>query len=98
MTLFNLYYDIGIIVLVTLVAMAIVDPNFASYLNLKFKIAMMEVRKQWMLLRMKPDLWLMKWRMKRVLKKLQADQELQALAKEHTEMMNARDSDPTDLP
>ena len=97
MTLFNLYYDITIIVLVTLVAMAIVDQNFATFLNLKFKIALMEVRKQLLLLRMKPDLWLMKWRMKRVLKKLQADQELQALAKEHTEMMNARDSD-TDLP
>ena len=98
MTLFNLSYDISIIVLVSLVAMAIVDENFAAYLNLKFKIALMEVRKQLLLLRMKPDLWLMKWRMKRVLKKLQADQELQALAKEHTEMMNARDSDPTDLP
>ena len=98
MTLFNLSYDISIIVLVSLVAMAIVDENFAAYLNLKFKIALMEVRKQLLLLRMKPDLWLMKWRMKRVLKKLQADQELQALAKEHTEMMNARDSDSTDLP
>lgn len=93
MTLFNLYYDITIIVLVTLVAMAIVDENFASYLNLKSKIAFIELRKQLLLLRMKPDLWLMKWRMKRVLKKLQADQELQAMVKEHQEMMDARDRD-----
>jgi len=85
MTLFNLSYDISIIVLVSLVAMAIVDENFAAYLNLKFKIALMEVRKQLLLLRMKPDLWLMKWRMKRVLKKLQQDQELQAIIKEHYE-------------
>ena len=73
------------------------DENVAPYLGLRFKVLTMELRRQWLLLKMKPDLWLMKWRMKRVLKKLQADTELQALAKEHTEMMNARDSDPTDL-
>jgi hypothetical protein len=73
------------------------DENVAPYLGLRFKVLTMELRRQWLLLKMKPDLWLMKWRMKRVLKKLQEDQELQALAKEHTEMMNARDSDPTDL-
>ena len=49
--------------------------------------------KQWLLLKMVPDMWLMKWRMKRVLKKLQQDQEIQALVKEHQEMMDARDSD-----
>lgn len=92
MTLTTLYYDIGLVILASAVALAILDENFAGFLNIQFKIAMLNVRKQWLLLKMKPDMWLMKWRMQRVLKKLQKDQELQALAKEHTEMMNARDS------
>ena len=94
----NLFYYSLDAVLVLLVVVAIMDENVAPYLGLRFKVLIMELRKQWLLLRMKPDLWLMKWRMNRVLKKLQADQELQALAKEHTEMMNARDSDSTELP
>ena len=92
----TLYYSLDAL-LVVLVVVAIMDENVAPYLGLRFKVLTMELRRQWLLLKMKPDLWLMKWRMKRVLKKLQADTELQALAKEHTEMMNARDSDPTDL-
>lgn len=93
MTLFELYYDIFIIVLVTLVAMTIVDENFAGFLNIKFKLAMLAVRKQWILLKMMPDMWLMKWRMQRVLKKLRKDKELQAMVKEHQEMMDARDAE-----
>ena len=92
-----IYYCIDAL-LILVVVLAIMDENVAPWLGLQFKVLNMELRRQWLLLRMKPDLWLMKWRMKRVLKKLQADTELQALAKEHTEMMNARDSDPTDLP
>lgn len=91
-----IYYSLDA-VLVLLVVIAIMDDNVAPWLGLQSKLFGLELRKQWMLLRMKPDLWLMKWRMNRVLKKLQADQELQALAKEHTEMMNARNSD-TDMP
>lgn len=93
----NLFYYSLDAVLVLLVVIAIMDENVAPYLGLRFKVLTMELRRQWLLLKMKPDLWLMKWRMKRVLKKLQEDQELQALAREHTEMMNARDNDPTDL-
>ena len=78
-------------ILVFLVVIAIMDENVAPWLGLQSKTLTMELRRQWLLLKMKPDLWLMKWRMKRVLKKLQADQELQALAREHTEMMNDRD-------
>ena len=92
----TLYYSLDAL-LVVLVVVAIMDENVAPWLGLQSKVLTMELRRQWMLLKMKPDLWLMKWRMNRVLKKLQADTELQALAKEHTEMMNARDSDPTDL-
>ena len=92
-----IYYSIDAL-LVSVVVLAIMDENVAPWLGLQSKVLTMELRRQWLLLKMKPDLWLMKWRMKRVLKKLQADTELQALAKEHTEMMNARDSDPTDLP
>jgi len=93
----TIYYLIDSILLLVVI-IAIMDPNVAPWLGLQSKVLTMELRRQWLLLKMKPDLWLMKWRMNRVLKKLQADQELQALAKEHTEMMNARDSDPTDLP
>ena len=91
-----IYYSLDA-VLIFIVVIAIMDENVAPWLGLQFKVLTVELRRQWMLLKMKPDLWLMKWRMKRVLKKLQADQELQALAREHTEMMNDRDSD-TDLP
>ena len=87
-----LYYSLDA-VLIFIVVIAIMDENVAPWLGLQFKVLTVELRRQWMLLKMKPDLWLMKWRMKRVLKKLQADQELQALAREHTEMMNGRDSD-----
>ena len=80
-------------VLVIIAYFAITDENAMPFFALKFKIALLFFRKQWLLLKMKPDMWLMKWRMKRVLKKLQQDQELQALAKEHQEMMDARDRD-----
>ena len=72
-------------VLVIIVVIAITDANVAPWLGLQFKVLTIEMRRQWLLLMMKPDLWLMKWRMKRVLKKLQQDQELQAIIKEHQE-------------
>ena len=80
-------------VLVLIAYLAITDENAMPFFVLKFKIALLFFRKQWLLLRMKPDLWLMKWRMKRTLKKLQQDQELRALVKEHQEIENARNSD-----
>ena len=79
--------------LVFLVVICIQEETVAPWLGIQFKILLLNVRKQWLLLKMVPDMWLMKWRMKRVLKKLQQDQEIQALVKEHQEMMDARDSD-----
>ena len=79
-----LYYSLDA-VLIFIVVIAIMDENAAPWLGLQFKVLNIELRKRWMLLKMKPDLWLMKWRMKRVLKKLQQDQELQAIIKEHYE-------------
>ena len=79
-----LYYSLDA-VLIFIVVIAIMDENVAPWLGLQFKVLNMELRKQWLLLKMKPDLWLMKWRMKRVLKKLQQDAELQAIIKEHYE-------------
>jgi hypothetical protein len=76
------------VVLVLIVFIAITDANVAPWLGLQFKVLTVELRRQWLLLKMKPDLWLMKWRMKRVLKKLQQDQELQAIIKEHYEQEN----------
>ncbi|AOV62169.1 hypothetical protein BOW86_gp212 [Synechococcus phage S-CAM7] len=75
-------------VLVIIVFIAITDANVAPWLGLQFKVLTVELRRQWLLLKMKPDLWLMKWRMKRVLKKLQQDAELQAIIKEHYEQEN----------
>ena len=82
-----IYYSLDA-VLIFIVVIAIMDENVAPWLGLQFKVLNMELRKRWMLLKMKPDLWLMKWRMKRVLKKLQQDQELQAIIKEHYEHEN----------
>ena len=79
-----LYYSLDA-VLIFIVVIAIMDENVAPWLGLQFKVLNMELRKQWMLIKMKPDLWLMKWRMKRVLKKLQQDAELQAIIREHYE-------------
>jgi len=79
-----LYYSLDA-VLIFIVVIAIMDENVAPWLGLQFKVLNMELRKRWMLIKMKPDLWLMKWRMKRVLKKLQQDAELQAIIKEHYE-------------
>lgn len=83
----TLYYSLDA-VLIFIVVIAIMDENAAPWLGLQFKVLNMELRKRWMLLKMKPDLWLMKWRMKRVLKKLQQDQELQAIIREHYEQEN----------
>jgi len=74
--------------LVIIVVIAIMDANVAPWLGLQFKVLTVELRRQWLLLKMKPDLWLMKWRMKRVLKKLQQDAELKAIIKEHYEQEN----------
>ncbi len=79
-----LYYSLDA-VLIFIVVIAIMDDNVAPWLGLQFKVMTVELRRQWLLLKMKPDLWLMKWRMKRVLKKLQQDAELQAIIKEHYE-------------
>lgn len=79
-----LYYSLDA-VLIFIVVIAIMDENVAPWLGLQFKVLTVELRRQWLLLKMKPDLWLMKWRMQRVLKKLQQDAELQAIIKEHYE-------------
>ena len=76
------YFDAALVIIVVI---AITDANVAPWLGLQFKVLTVELRRQWLLLKMKPDLWLMKWRMKRVLKKLQQDTELQAIIKEHQE-------------
>ena len=78
------YYSLDAL-LIFIVVIAIMDENVAPWLGLQFKVLTMELRRQWLLLKMKPDLWLMKWRMQRVLKKLQQDAELQAIIKEHQE-------------
>ena len=79
------YFDAALVIIVVI---AITDANVAPWLGLQFKVLTIELRRQWLLIKMKPDLWLMKWRMKRVLKKLQQDQELQAIIKEHYEQEN----------
>ena len=57
--------------LVFVVAICIVDENAAPWLGIQWKILMLAIRKQWLLLRMKPDMWLMKRRMKKVLRDLE---------------------------
>ena len=79
-----IYYSLDAL-LILIVVIAILDDNVAFWLKLKFDHLSIDVRKQWLLLKMKHDMWLMKWRMQRVLKKLQQDQELQAIIREHQE-------------
>lgn len=69
----GLAYWSSISILVFVVVLAIIDENVAPWLGLQGKILLMECRKQWLLLKMKPDMWLMKWRMRRVLKRLEKE-------------------------
>lgn len=69
----GLAYWSSMAILVFVVVLAIVDENVAPWLGLQGKILLMECRKQWLLLKMKPDMWLMKWRMRRVLKRLEKE-------------------------
>ena len=69
----GLTYWSCISVLVFLVGISILDENVAPFIGLKFKILLMEMRKQWLLLKMKPDMWMMKRRMRRVLKDLEKE-------------------------
>ena len=61
--------------LVFVVAICIVDENALPWLTLQWKILLLAVRKQWLLLKMKPDMWLMKRRMKKVLRELETQLE-----------------------
>ena len=76
------YFDAALVIIVVI---AITDANVAPWLGLQFKVLTIEMRRQWLLLMMKPDLWFKKGRIKRFLKKLQQDQELQAIIKEQQE-------------
>ena len=90
----NPTYLTVVAILAFLIYICMVDENAMPFFKIQGQILLLNIRKQWLLLKMKPDMWLMKWRMQRVLKKLQQDQEIQSLVKEHQEMINARDNDP----
>ena len=62
MNLSNLSYDLCLVVLATLVAMAIVDDNFAKYVYLQYKTAEIEVRKRILL-----------WKLERQFKNMDSD-------------------------
>ena len=62
MNLSNLSYDLCIVVLAALVAMAIVDENFAKYVYLQYKTAEIEVRKKFLL-----------WKLERQFKNMDSD-------------------------
>jgi len=78
-----------ITILSLLVFVCITDENAAPWLGIQFKILLLSIRKQWLLLKMKPDIWLMKWRMQRTLRKLQQDTELNRIIKEHEDAINS---------
>ena len=90
MTLESLSYDICLTVLAALVAMAIVDENFAKYVYLQYKTAEIEVRKK-----------ILMWKIERQFKNM--DSEMRRMAdkirkeREEAETADDRDSD-TDLP
>lgn len=72
-SVFGLTYWTAISILVFLVAISILDENAAPWLHIQYKILMLTIRKQWLLLKMKPDMWLMKRRMKKVLRDLEKE-------------------------
>ena len=72
-SVFGLTYWTAISILVFLVAISILDENAAPWLHIQHKILMLTIRKQWLLLKMKPDMWLMKRRMKKVLRDLEKE-------------------------
>ena len=67
-----IYYSLNAL-LIVLVFIAILDDNLFFWIKLKFDHLCISIRRQWLLLKMKPDMWLMKWRMNRILKKLQQE-------------------------
>ena len=85
----NPTYLTVVAILVLLVYVCATDENAIPFFGIQFEILLLNVRRQWLLLKMKPDMWLMKWRMQRVLKKLQKDQELQRIIKEHQDAIDS---------
>lgn len=75
MNLSNLSYDLCIVVLAALVAMAIVDPNFARYIYLQYKTAEIEVRKRFLMWKLQRQFRNMDSEMRRMAERLRKERE-----------------------
>jgi len=64
-----LYYYVLLTFFAVIAALMILDPNIAAFIDIRFRFAMINLRKAWILTRMYPNLMLDKWRFQRALKK-----------------------------
>lgn len=63
------YYYVLLTFFAVIAALIILDPNIAALIDIQFRLAMVTLRKTWILTRMYPSLMLDKWRFQRALKK-----------------------------
>ena len=64
-----LYYYVLLTFFAVIAALMILDPNIAAFIDIRFRFAMINLRKAWILTRMYPSLMLDKWRFQRALRK-----------------------------
>lgn len=94
----NPTYLTVVAILVFITYISIEDENVLPFINLQFQILLLNIRKKWMLLTMRPQMWLMRRRMERELKKIRQDPYLQQRIKEYQETENASNNSTTNLP
>ena len=64
-----LYYYVLLTFFAVIAALMILDPNIAAFIDIRFRFAIINLRKAWILTRMYPSLMLDKWRFQRALRK-----------------------------
>jgi len=64
-----LYYYVLLTFFAVIAALMILDPNIAAFIDIRFRFAMINLRRVWILTRMYPSLMLDKWRFQRALRK-----------------------------
>ena len=64
-----LYYYVLLTFFAVIAALMILDPNIAAFIDIRFRFAIINLRKAWILTRMYPSLMLDKWRFQKALRK-----------------------------
>jgi hypothetical protein len=69
------YYYSLLTVFAVVIAIMIVEPNVAAYIDLRLQMFMINVRRLWIMITMYPRLTYDKWKFKRLLKKYQSEKD-----------------------